>query len=65
MPAVVQPDDPVAGNGAGDQFEPIGPGDAVEQPGALARNMTTLRPAFRMSAKGWSVAVAIAPPMPT
>ena len=37
--AVVQLDDPVAEGGAGDQIESVGPGDIVEQPGALARNV--------------------------
>ena len=37
VPAVLQLDDPVAGGGAGDQVEPVGLGDVVEQPGALAR----------------------------
>src|SRR5436190_845814 len=36
---VLQLDDPIAGGGAGDQFELVGVGDAVEQPGALARNV--------------------------
>jgi hypothetical protein len=116
VPAVLQLDDPVAGGGAGDQVESVGLGEAVEQPGALARNVgeqaqlelvdqvepherppeadaapdhdvavaappelvdlahsavlrvrekTTLRPAFRMSAKGWSVAVVMDPAMPS
>src|SRR5437773_8807183 len=39
VPAVLQLDDPVAGNGAGDQVEPVGLGDAVEQPGTLAGNV--------------------------
>src|SRR5207344_3566388 len=39
VPAVLQLDDPVAGGGAGDQVEPVGLGDVVEQPGALARNV--------------------------
>src|SRR6266511_841491 len=39
VPAVLQLDDPVAGGGAGDQVESVGLGDAVEQPGALARNV--------------------------
>src|SRR2546429_1216856 len=39
VPAVLQLDDPAAGRGAGDQVESVGLGDAVEQPGALARNV--------------------------
>src|SRR5438093_7782525 len=39
VPAVVQPDGPVAELGAGDQIEPVGLGDVVEQPGTLARNV--------------------------
>jgi hypothetical protein len=39
LPPVLQLDDPVAGGGAGDQVEPVGLGDPVEQPGALARNV--------------------------
>ena len=39
VPPVLQLDDPAAGGGAGDQVEPVGLGDAVEQPGALARNV--------------------------
>ena len=39
VPAVLQLDDPAAGGGAGDQVELVGLGDAVEQPGALARNV--------------------------
>lgn len=39
VPPVLQLDDPVAGGGAGDQVELVGLGDAVEQPGALARNV--------------------------
>src|SRR5216117_659576 len=39
VPAVQQLDDPAAGGGAGDQVESVGFGDAVEQPGALARNV--------------------------
>ena len=39
VPAVSQLEDPVAGSGAGDQVEPVGLGDAIEQPGALARNV--------------------------
>ena len=39
VPAVLQLEDPVAGGGAGGQIEPVGLGDAVEQPGALARNV--------------------------
>ena len=40
VPAVLQPDGPVAERGAGDQVEPVGLGDVVvEQPGALARNV--------------------------
>ena len=39
VPAVPQLDDPAAGGGAGDQVESVGLGDAVEQPGALARNV--------------------------
>src|SRR5215207_5530118 len=37
--AVVQPDGPVAELATGDQVEPVGPGDVVEQPGTLARNV--------------------------
>ena len=37
--AVLQLDDPVAGGGGGDQLEPVGRGDAVEQPRSLARNV--------------------------
>src|SRR5947208_13619704 len=39
VPPVLQLDDPVAGGGAGNQVELVGLGDAVEQPGALARNV--------------------------
>jgi hypothetical protein len=40
VPAILQPDGPVAERGAGDQVEPVGLGDVVvEQPGALARNV--------------------------
>src|SRR6202043_82917 len=39
VPPVLQLDDPVAGGGAGDQGELVGLRDAVEQPGALARNV--------------------------
>jgi hypothetical protein len=38
-PAVVEPDDPVAELGLGDQVEPVGLGDVVEQPGYIARNV--------------------------
>jgi hypothetical protein len=38
-PPVLQLDDPVAGGGAGDQVELVGLWDAVEQPGARARNV--------------------------
>src|SRR5664279_6247759 len=40
VPAVLQPDSPVAELGAGDQVEPVGLGDVVEPPGTLARNVT-------------------------
>src|SRR5215470_1486454 len=39
VPPVLQLDDPAAGGGAGDQVELVGLGNAVEQPGALARNV--------------------------
>src|SRR5689334_649222 len=39
VPAVAQRDDPAPGTGAGDQGEPIRPGDAVEQPSPLARDV--------------------------
>src|SRR5512132_4743153 len=39
VPAVAQLDDPAAGGGARDQVESVGRGDAVEQPGALARDV--------------------------
>src|SRR6266498_3146386 len=39
VPPVQQLDDPVAGGGAGDQVELVGLGDAIEQPGAFARNV--------------------------
>src|SRR5215831_17352545 len=39
VPPILQLDDPVAGGGAGDQVEPVGLGDVVEQPGALVRNV--------------------------
>jgi hypothetical protein len=37
--AVVEADVPVAELGAGDQVEPVGHGDVVEQPGYIARNV--------------------------
>src|ERR671911_468117 len=39
VPAVPQLEEPVTGCGAGDRLEPVGLGDAREQPGALARNV--------------------------
>lgn len=39
MPVVVQPDEPLAEPCAGDQVEPVGLGFAVEQPGALVRDL--------------------------
>src|SRR5664280_1551425 len=39
VPAVLQPDGPVAERGAGDQVEPVGLRDVVEQPGTLARDV--------------------------
>src|SRR5215210_2634766 len=38
-PPVLQLDDPAIRGGAGDQVERVGARDAVEQPGALARNV--------------------------
>jgi hypothetical protein len=74
VPAVVQPDGPVAELGAGDQVEPVGLGDLLEQPGTLAGNIgmqvqrvrekTILRAAFMMPVNGWS-AVGKAPAMPS
>jgi hypothetical protein len=39
VPPVQQLDDSAAGGGAGDQVKLVGLGNAVEQPGALARNV--------------------------
>jgi hypothetical protein len=39
VPAILRPDGPVAERGAGDQVEPVGLGDVVEQPATLARNV--------------------------
>src|SRR5438067_12466927 len=39
VPAVLQPENPVAELGAGDQIEPVVLGDVLEQPGTLARNI--------------------------
>src|SRR5215510_4867221 len=39
VPAKVQLQDPAAGGGTRDEAEPVGLGDAVEQPRALARHV--------------------------